>query len=262
MRRLKAGGWALALGVLWAAPTSSAVELVRPEETLLAIFTLETQIEMEERLLSRVQEDYAANQTEREQLAARVDRLYDELEAALEAPEEEVQPDEIAERDRELERLERAQGLARDEGRRLRRGMLESRSRIRLLRDRVAGLLEVLPTATDSLTGYWDVVLLTGEERGIFFLNQSGAVLTGEYALVGGYRGSLQGTVIDGQVVLHRIDTRLGRVMDLDGTVSGDGRKIRGSWRRYDLSSGRPATGAWSATRRSATSADQDEEGP
>jgi hypothetical protein len=101
------------------------------------------------------------------------------------------------------------------------------------------------------MTGYWDIVFLPGDQRGVFFLDHSAAVLTGEYALEGGFHGSLQGTVIDGKVVLHRIDSRLGRVMDLDGTLSPDGLSIRGTWKRFDLSDGRQASGAWSATRRS-----------
>ena len=36
------------------------------------------------------------------------------------------------------------------------------------------------------------------------------------------------------------------------GLIQGgaDGDAIRGTWRRYDLSDGRPATGAWVANRR------------
>jgi len=253
----------LALAAAWvAAGEARAVELVRPEEALMALFALETQIGMEQSLLAGVELRYQANVEERTRYGARLDRLYGELEAAWAEEEETFDEDAVERGDGELERLEKAQLLAWDEGRRLRREMLKARARLRLLRDQVERLAGSMPSDAESLTGYWDVLFLAGAQRGVFFLIQSGAILTGEYGLEGGYRGSLQGTFVDGQVVLHRIDTRLGRVMDLDGAVSADGESIRGTWRRYDLSGGRPATGAWTATRRVRTPTPKDEGTP
>jgi hypothetical protein len=230
----------------------AAVELVRPEETLLALFTLETQVEMENQVLASVQAAYRDNVEERERYAVRLDRLYAELESAVVAPGDDFDADDVRRRDQELERLEKAQSLAWDEGRRLRRQMLDAKNRIRLLGDKVEGLIGSLPAASESMTGYWDIVFVPGEQRGVFFLNHSAAILTGEYALEGGFHGSLQGTIIDQKVILHRIDSRLGRVMDLEGTLSADGMSIKGVWRRFDLSDGRQSSGAWSATRRPA----------
>ena len=226
------------------------LELVRPEEAMLAIFTLENQLRTEGVLLTGMETEYDANLIERARYTARLQRLYADLESGWVAPEETFDPARLRRGDDELAKLEKAQDLAWDEGRRLRREMLRARSRISLLRVQLSQLLASLPADAESLTGYWDVVLLGGGERGVFFLVQSGAVLSGEYGLQGGYRGSLQGTFIDRSIVLHRIDTRLGRVMDLDGSISADGKVIRGSWQRYDLSSGRPATGSWVANRR------------
>jgi hypothetical protein len=236
--------------MLAATAARSEVELVRPEETLLALFTLETQSELENQMLASLRAAYRDNLEERDRFTRQLDQLYSELEAALGAPGDEFDADDVAQRDRELERLEKGQMVAWDEGRRLRQQMLDARARLALLQDKIDGLLGSLPDATESLTGYWDVVFVPGEQRGVFFLNHSAAILTGEYALEGGFHGSLQGTIIDQKVVLHRIDSRLGRVMDLDGTLSGDGQSIKGVWRRFDLSDGRQASGAWSATRR------------
>jgi len=242
----------LVLGICSTLPAWTAVELVRPEETLLALYTLETQIEMETQVLASLQGGYRDNQEERERFAARLESLFAELESALAAPAEAFHAEDVSRRDQELERLEKAQALAWDEGRRLRQRMLDAKFRLALLRHKVEELIGSLPTATESMTGYWDVVFVPGEQRGVFFLNHSAAILTGEYALEGGFHGSVQGTLIDQKVVLHRIDSRLGRVMDLDGTLSADGLTIKGVWRRFDLSDGRQSTGAWSATRRPA----------
>jgi hypothetical protein len=231
-------------------PARPAVDLVRPEEMLLALYTLETQLELEAAVLNDLRGDYEGNLSDRDRYQERLDRLYAELEAGLVVSEEQFQPAEIKRRDEELERLEKAQTLAWDEGRRLRRGMLDVLFRMRKLRERVADVLDKLPEAGDSLTGYWDVVLLAGEARGIFYLTQSAAVITGEYVLEGGYRGSLEGTIIGGKVVLKRIDSQLGRIMDLDGMVSPDGQSIQGTWQRISLGGGRHENGSWSASRR------------
>ena len=241
----------LALLVAWPAlGVEIEAESLRPEQALLAIFALETQIQTERALVDRVEEQYRANLDERTRYRTRLERLGADLDTAWAAPEGTADAEALERADDELERLEKAMVLAWDEGRRLRREILTGRARLDLLRGRLDELSATLPASAESLTGYWDVRLLSGGERGVFFLVQSGAVLTGEYGLEGGFKGSLQGTLVDGQVMLQRIDTRLGRIMDLDGTVAADGKSIRGTWRRHDLSSGRPATGAWSATRR------------
>lgn len=247
------------LGLLFV-PAARAVDLMRPEEALVAIFSLETQIQTEDALLTRVETQYRANLDERERYRTRLDRLASDLESAWQAPEETFDAEAVDRADDELERLEKALLLSWDEGRRLRREMLQGRDRIALLRARLERLTRTLPSDTETLTGYWDVQILSGGEKGVFFLVQSGAVLSGEYGLEGGFRGSLQGTLVDGQVLLHRIDTRLGRVMDLDGAVSADGQAIKGTWRRYDLSGGRPATGGWTAARRKRPEAAEPEE--
>ncbi len=87
-------------------------------------------------------------------------------------------------------------------------------------------------------------------DKGVFTLRQSGTLLAGEYSLEGGWRGSLQGTFVDGKVHLSRIDAKLGRSSDLEGTVSPDGRTIRGNWTNFILSGGEPVTGSWVARKR------------
>jgi len=260
-RRARPGLWIAAALMIFVAGPLPGVEIeaesLRPEQALLAIFALETQIQTERALVDRVEAQYRANLEERTRYRTRLERLASDLDTAWAAPEEATDPEALERADDELERLEKALVLAWDEGRRLRRELLTGRARLEILRGRLDQLSATLPASAESLTGYWDVRLLSGGERGLFFLVQSGAVLTGEYGLEGGYRGSLQGTFVDGQVMLQRIDTRLGRIMDLDGTVAADGKSIRGTWRRHDLSSGRPATGAWSATRRDPSASEE-----
>ena len=93
-------------------------------------------------------------------------------------------------------------------------------------------------------------MLLPIDQRGTFELKQSGTLLTGTYTLSGGFRGSLRGTLVKSKIHLERIDSRLGRSMDFEGSLSADLMQIRGTWQSYELAEGEGANGQWSATRR------------
>jgi hypothetical protein len=101
-----------------------------------------------------------------------------------------------------------------------------------------------------ALTGTWDVVLLPVEQRGIFAFRQSGTLVSGTYQLDGGWTGSLQGTLVNRKLFLIRIDSKLGRMMELEGVLATEGDQIRGTWLNYELAGSEGATGHWSATRR------------
>jgi len=88
------------------------------------------------------------------------------------------------------------------------------------------------------------------EQRGSCVLRQTGAVVSGTYRLQGGYSGSLQGTLVNRQVYLVRIDSQLGKMMELEGFLSSDGKQIRGTWLNYELAGADGARGHWSATLR------------
>jgi len=135
----------------------------------------------------------------------------------------------------------------------LRRRIRAGGDRITLLQDRLARLTKSLPTDTESVTGVWDVTYLPINDKGVFTLRQSGTLLVGEYALEGGWRGSLQGTVVNGKVLLHRIDSKLGQSQDLDASLSADGRTLRGRWQNLVLSGGTTVTGDWVAKKRERT---------
>jgi len=129
--------------------------------------------------------------------------------------------------------------------------------RILAAQERVAGLEKKLASlrggqprlAKDTVSGSWRVLYLPGNNKGLFALRQSGTILQGVYQLDGGWKGSLQGTFIDGRVYLQRIDSKLGRSSELDGYLSSDGGSIRGTWRNYNLTDGGTSAGSWTASR-------------
>ena len=118
------------------------------------------------------------------------------------------------------------------------------------MRLRLEELAVDVEETAEGLTGTWDIVLLPIDQRGTCQLQQSGAVLNGTYQLDGGWTGSLQGTLVNRKVFLVRIDSRLGKSMELEGFLSSDGRQIRGTWLSYELAGNEGSTGQWSAERR------------
>jgi len=126
----------------------------------------------------------------------------------------------------------------------------DAHMRIDLLGERIGRLRKTLPSDNESLTGVWDISYLPSGDKGVYSLRQSGTLLVGEYTLEGGWKGSLQGTFVDGKVLLHRIDSKLGRSSDLEGSLAPDGRTIRGTWQNFILSGGQPSAGQWVARKR------------
>ena len=99
------------------------------------------------------------------------------------------------------------------------------------------------------LEGDWNLTLLPNGARGLVSLTQNGTLIEGVYAMESGLTGNLQGTYINGQVTLERIDSRYGKMGRLEGQVTKDGGGVQGSWYSYDLQSGNPLTGAFTLQR-------------
>lgn len=255
-------------------------ELVRTEDALVALYSLQTQFQVDALMLERMNERHEENRAAVDDATRRLGVLYGELDALMALYEEsrrsgrsdgdeDGSPRDPAAVEAELEELEaeimageRLETSLREEGRRLRAEMITRRERLGLLAQRIATLEASIPSQREAVTGVWDLTMLPGGEQGIFALFQSGTIVKGQYVLDGPFSGSLDGTLIDRKIMLHRIDSRLGRSMDFSGFLSADGEMIRGSWENYDLSDGQPRTGSWSARRRSPSEADGEGDGP
>ncbi|MGH9868402.1 MAG: hypothetical protein ACREAA_09610 [Candidatus Polarisedimenticolia bacterium] len=268
-----------ALMAVAAGAAPRAQDLVRPEDAVVAVFSLQTELEVDARQLERMETRHEENRKARVEARARVQRLYTELDALFGRYRESLRdlragvipPDEgtseeegrsgerasitgleeeIEAKERDLRMAERGEGAIQDEGRRMRDDIRNLRERMTLLAQRIAALQNSLPAQRDSVTGVWDVSLLPSGVTGVFALFQSGTLVSGQYVLEGPFQGSLDGTLIDRRLLLHRIDARLGRSMDLTASLSQDGQALRGTWENYDLANGQTRTGSWSARRR------------
>jgi hypothetical protein len=238
-----------ALLLLLAGGTAAQDDLRRPEEQLAAIYSLRVQLEIEQRMLDDALQRHNDLARSREETRLRVAALSKELDAAVEGRQE-ASPEQVMELEQKVERAEQDLERLVREGRLLRVMLRSTQDRIGILQDRIAGLRDRLPSDSESLTGTWGVSYLPSGDTGVFTLRQTGTLLVGEYVLEGGWKGSLQGTFVDGTVLLHRIDSKLGRSSDLEGALSADGQTIRGHWQNFVLSAGTAANGTWVARKR------------
>ncbi len=223
--------------------------LRRPEEHLAALYSLRVQLEIEQRTLDESLQRHNDLARLREEARLRVATLYKPLDAVVEGREEST-PEDVLELEQKVERAEQGLETLVREGRLLRALIRSTHQRIEILQDRISELRQRLPADNESLTGTWGVSYLPSGDTGVFTLRQTGTLLVGEYVLEGGWKGSLQGTFVDGTVLLHRIDSKLGRSSDLEGNLSPDGHTIRGRWQNYILSGGTAPNGTWVARKR------------
>lgn len=243
------GSVVLVAVLLGLAPGLGAQDMKRPEEQLAAIYSLKVQLEIEQRRLDDALQRHTEQARAREEARSRLQRLYGELDAMVEGRAE-GDADLIQAREDDIQKTEQEVMALSEETRRVRETIRDAHARIELLGDRIGRLRKTLPSDTESLTGAWEVSYLPSGDKGVFMLRQSGTLLVGEYTLEGGWKGSLQGTFVDGKVLLHRIDSKLGRSSDLEGTLAPDGHTLRGSWQSYILSGGQPTNGSWIARKR------------
>jgi len=273
------GGLLVACLVLPASSGPRAQQLVRSEDAVVALFSLQTEMEVDNKMLRRMELRLEENRAARIEARERVERLYAELDdlmarysAAIQGrqgrgdgPEEEPASLERLETQIEAKALEvrtgeRAEAAVSDEGHRLRDDIRNLKERITLLSAQIDSLAAGLPAQKESVTGVWDVTLLPSGEKGVFALFQSGTIVSGQYVLDGPFQGSLDGTLVDRKLLLHRIDSRLGRSMDLTASLSQDGQSLRGTWENYDLANGQARSGSWAARRRAQRKASSEAE--
>lgn len=101
----------------------------------------------------------------------------------------------------------------------------------------------------DLLSGDWKLRIDPGEQEGDLHLSLDGTLVSGDYALDGGFSGSIRGTLVEDRVKFDRVDSRLGVSAVYYGRLSRDGTTITGTWESTNVSGGGPSSGSWSARR-------------
>ena len=241
----------LALGSsLLAADREEPGDPDNPRDAAAAAYSLKVHLDLEKARLDRSLSEYAVTETRREEIRDRLTLLYQKLGTVVRrgsAAGEEDNEESLAQ---QIDAAERQETATTELLRRLREQIADSRERMRFIQDRLAPLQKRSPDEPEGLSGSWDVVYAPSNDRAVFSLRQSGAIIEGEYQQDGGYRGSLQGTLINSKLVLHRIDSKLGAVSDLEGQVSQDQKSIKGTWLSRLIGDGTASTGAWTGKKR------------
>ncbi len=169
-------------------------------------------------------------------------------------------PDPETLRDEE-DRVAEAEGRARvlQESRRaLAVRLVERGRRIAFLSEEIARRRSARAPA-DPVTGRWAVTIDPGGQQGVFHLVLDGTIVSGDYTLSGGFRGSLRGTFVAEKLTLQRVDAERGADANFYGKLGADRRRFAGTWQGTNLVPAiGPVAGTWSAS----PLPDQDDGGP
>ena len=127
--------------------------------------------------------------------------------------------------------------------------LAEHGRRAAALREEIAKRREGLRVTSDPVTGRWDVTISPGNRRGTLRLALDGTIVSGDYVLDGGFRGSVRGTFVGDRLSLDRIDAERGFDAKFYGRVTtGAARRIGGTWEATMIAPATgPSGGTWSA---------------
>jgi len=209
--------------------------------------SLREQAKIRESLLAIQLQDLADM---REELREIWTRLEQQTGGMLRAQQEGESVESLQLRDTDLRKAETELLAALLDAQQKRSSMLENRTMIASIELEVQRLAAEIGGPEAPLTGAWRVVVEPGQE-GVAYLQQQGTLVTGTYALSGGFSGSFRGTFVAGKVRLERIDSQYGFAAIYYGRLVGRGRnaRLQGNWEATQLASGLPSMGSWTATR-------------
>ena len=219
-----------------------------PEGTEGALAALGAWLEVDRDLLASQQELYRTAAVERDAASRRLQQLLSEFDATVQGAAPGL-TETAAAKDREISDVELRRVAALQKCRDIADRIREIQERAAGLEKKIASFKEGLPKTRETITGSWKITYLPSLNRGTFVLRQVGTIVQGQYQLDGGWKGSLQGTFIDGKLYIQRIDSKLGRSSELEGYLSRDGASMKGTWRNYNLTDGGVASGSWTAVR-------------
>lgn len=242
-RRRWLGSTLSAVAVLWAASPPRAAE---PSQAVRAVQTV---IDVEKILLEEDLVRQARSAQERRLALTRLDELYLALDAAIQRKDTATLETLLF----QVEAIERQRAEQFAAERVVIERIRDRLRRITELEERLEDLGAAEAVGGGPLRGRWAVSMLPAGQHGVFDLEQNGTIVSGTYELEGGFTGSLTGTLVERKVHLVRIDSKLGRSMELEGYLSVDGKQIRGSWLSYEMAGDSEPSGQWTAERRAAT---------
>jgi hypothetical protein len=100
-----------------------------------------------------------------------------------------------------------------------------------------------------GIAGRWQLQLSPTSQTGTFALQLTGTAISGTYSIQGGSSGSVRGTLSGNRVQIELVDTAGGVESTWTGAFDPASQRMAGTWLATELAAGRPAQGAWIATR-------------
>ncbi len=209
-----------------------------------------TQAEVEKRLLMA---DLATLSTVQDQLRGASDRLLRLGDDLLRAQRDGEDLGSFVARSADLRRAEAEMASLVANAQQLRSTIGARRAYLEQVQAEIKRMEEAGQAAGDELSGRWSVAIEPGGIKGTFDLRLDGTLVTGVYQLSGGWRGSLRGTFIGGEVHLERIDAQQGFVAVYTGhlVMRGNEKRLEGTWDATNLAVGMPVSGTWVGRRES-----------
>jgi hypothetical protein len=208
---------------------------------------LREQIKIRETVLAGQLEDLADARQQLRELWAQLEQQTGGL---MRAQQEGETVDSLRLRDDDLRRVESEFAAAIVKFQQERRTTLDNRTMLAALATEVERLSVEVGEAEAPLTGTWRLVVEPGQD-GLAYLQQQGTLVSGTYALSGGFSGSFRGTLVAGKVRLERIDSQIGFAAIFYGRLVGQGRNLRlqGNWEATQLASGLASAGNWTGAK-------------
>lgn len=215
-------------------------------DPVLEVF--KAQAEVEKRLLAA---DLTALDRFQEQLRAASDRLLRLGDDLLRAQKDGEDLGSFTARSADLRHAESEVASLVGSAQQLRSTIGARRAYLEQVQSEIRRMEEATQASLDELSGRWLVAVEPGAMKGTFDLRLDGALATGVYQLSGGWKGSLRGTFIDGNVRLERIDTQQGFDLVYTGRLvtRGNEKRLEGTWDATNLAVGMPASGTWVGRR-------------
>jgi hypothetical protein len=212
---------------------------------------LRLQADIERRLLAA---DYASLERVASQTRAAADRMVRLADDLVRAEKEGETTESLAARSNDLRRAEAEVEELIAAARQIRATVAARRGLLQQVEAELKQLEDAAPAGRDDLSGKWNVAIEPGGLRGTFDLLLDGTLVSGVYQLSGGWKGSLRGTLVGGNVRLERIDAQLGfaAVYTARIVTRGGEKRLEGTWDATNLTAGMPVSGTW-VGRREAT---------
>ncbi len=219
-----------------------------------AVDVVREMLKLQEAVLASEMRELERHQQRVEQAWVRVERLAADLVRAEQVGED---LDNLRLRNDDLRAAEGELLMLVLEAQRRRSAVVSTRTEIEKAREELERLSAGGEAGEDPVSGTWRIVVEPGGQDGTAVLRLDGTLITGNYALSGGWSGSFRGTLVAGKVRLERIDSQIGFAAIYYGRLTSEGSssRLEGTWEATQLATGLPSAGTWLAIRQDETDA-------